>query len=267
MEVLFDLNKSVEENAGRYFEKAKKIKKKLKGALEALERSKKKLREWEKEEKEFLKKEQLRKEKKEREEKEKEKKKKKKYQKFHWFFSSEGFLCLGGKDATSNERIIKKQTSKGDLVFHTELAGAPFFVVKGGEKAGEKTLKECAQVTACYSKAWKWGLRSVAVYCVKPEQVSKKARAGEYLTKGSFMIYGKRKYFYPSLEYCLGLKKGEIIGGAPTAVKKKTNNFVVLVPGKEKKSDLAKKIKAKLKGGDLEEIMRFLPSGGGEIKK
>ena len=34
------------------------------------------------------------------------------YEKFHWFFSSEDFLCIGGKDATSNEIIIKKHTEK-----------------------------------------------------------------------------------------------------------------------------------------------------------
>jgi hypothetical protein len=30
---------------------------------------------------------------------------------------------------------------------------------------------------------------------------------------------------------------------------------------------MAKKIKAKLKGGDLDEIIKFLPAGGAEIKK
>ena len=30
---------------------------------------------------------------------------------------------------------------------------------------------------------------------------------------------------------------------------------------------LAEKIKAKLKGGDLDDIIKFLPAGGGEIKK
>ena len=47
------------------------------------------------------------------------------YEKFHWFFSSEGFLCVGGKDATSNEVIIKKHLEKNDLVLHTDMAGSP----------------------------------------------------------------------------------------------------------------------------------------------
>ena len=36
---------------------------------------------------------------------------KKPYMKFRWFISSDGFLCLGGRDATSNEIIIKKTSA------------------------------------------------------------------------------------------------------------------------------------------------------------
>ena len=43
MEIEINLNKSVDENAGDYFELAKKAKKKLEGAKKALEESKKKL--------------------------------------------------------------------------------------------------------------------------------------------------------------------------------------------------------------------------------
>ena len=57
MEIEIDLNKSVEENAGIYFEKAKKLKKKLKGAGEALAESKKKLDKLMKEEEKFFEKE------------------------------------------------------------------------------------------------------------------------------------------------------------------------------------------------------------------
>ena len=34
------------------------------------------------------------------------------FEKFHWFYTSEGFLCIGGRDSTSNEIIIKKHTDK-----------------------------------------------------------------------------------------------------------------------------------------------------------
>tara|TARA_Y100000310_G_C20669049_1_gene809233 strand:+ start:455 stop:1234 length:780 start_codon:yes stop_codon:yes gene_type:complete len=259
MEVEIDLKKSLEENAGIYFDKAKKAKKKLKGAAEAIEQTKKQLAKLEKEESKFLKEEEKKEVKKVR--------KKEWYEKFHWFISSEGFLCIGGKDATSNEIIIKKHTEKSDLVFHTEMPGSPFFIVKNGVEAGEITLKETAQATAVYSRAWKRGLGTAEVYSIKPEQVSKTAQSGEYLTKGSFMIYGKRTYFRPKMEYAIGLVEDEIISGPLSAVEKKTKKFVVVVIGKYKKSDLAKKIKHKLKGGDVDDIVKFLPTGGAEMRK
>jgi len=56
------------------------------------------------------------------------------------------------------------------------------------------------------------------------------------------------------------LKDGKIIGGPINAIKKHAEKFVTLEVGKEKKSDVAKKIKFILKG-DLDDIMKFLPSG------
>lgn len=261
MEIEFDLNKSVEENAGTYFNLAKKAKKKLKGAKEALERSRKELEKLKQQEDKFLQEYEQKQQKKVNE------RKQEWYERFHWFFSSEDFLCIGGKDATSNEMVIKKHLDKEDLVLHTDMAGSPFFVIKDGQKASEKTIQEAAQAVAAYSKAWKLGHGTADVFYVYPEQVSKEAQPGEFMAKGSFMIRGKTNYLHPKLEYSIGLIDGQVIGGPLTAVKKRTDNFIIVIPGSEKKSSLAKKIKAKLKGGELDEIIKFLPAGGGEIKK
>ena len=259
MEIEIDLNKSVDENAGRYFDIAKKSRKKVEGARKAIEESRKKLEQLQKEEDKFREQEEVKRQKKER--------KQEWYEKFHWFISSEGYLCIGGKDATSNEVAIKKHVDKDDLIFHTDMAGSPFFIVKSGQKAGEKTLQEAANATAVYSRAWKLGHGSAAVFYVKPEQVSKEAQAGEYMTKGSFMIRGKTTYVPIRMEYALGLIGEQIIGGPVEAVASRTDNYVVIIPGKDKKSDLAKKVRHKLKGGELDEVMKFLPTGEGEIRK
>ncbi len=259
MEIEFDLTKSVEENAGKYFEAAKKAKKKLEGAKVALAETRKKLDLLLKQESKFLEEEAQKSIKKE--------KKREWYEKFHWFISSEGFLCLGGKDATSNELVIKKHTDKNDLVLHTDMAGSPFFVIKNGQAAGEETIKEAAQAVAVYSRAWKLSHTSADVFYVKPEQVTKEARPGEYIPKGSFMIYGKTQYLHPKLEYAIGLVDETIIGGPRSAIEKQTKNFMSVIPGKENKGAMAKKIKHKLKGGDLDEITKFLPAGGAEIKR
>jgi len=263
MEIEFDLKKGVDENAGHYFDLAKKAKKKLEGAKDALQKSAKDLEKLRKDEKKFLVEEEKKQIRKQR--------KKEWYEKFHWFISSEGYLCIGGKDATSNEVIIKKHAEKGDIVLHTDMAGSPFFVVKNGEEATEKTIEEAAEVVAAYSRAWKLGHSTADVFHVRPEQVTKEAKSGESLQKGSFMIYGKTEYHHPRLQFAIGLVKDdkgeEVIGGPISAVKAKTSNFIKVIPGREKKSALAKKIKSKLKGGHLDDIIKFLPAGGGQLKK
>ncbi|MEK6899602.1 MAG: NFACT RNA binding domain-containing protein, partial [Nanoarchaeota archaeon] len=249
MEIEFNLNKSIEENAGKYFDASKKSKKKLEGAKNALKETEKRLELLLKQESHFMEEAAQKQAKKER--------KKEWYEKFHWFISSEGFLCIGGKDSTSNEMIIKKHMEKNDLVLHTDMAGSPFFLIKNGQEAGENTLKEASQAVAVYSRAWKLGHGTADVFYVKPEQVSKEAKPGEFIGKGSFMIYGKTQYLRPSLEYAIGLVNEEIIGGPRSAVEKQTKNFVIVAPGRETKSPLAKKIKNKLKGGALDDIIKF----------
>lgn len=259
MEIEFDLNKSVDENAGTYFNKAKKAKAKLEGAKKALKDSEAKLAKLMTEEDKFV-----------EEEQEKEAKRNRKrewYEKFHWFISSEGFLCIGGRDASSNEIVVKKHTDKNDLVFHTDISGSPFFVIKDGQNAGEITRAEAAQATAVYSRAWKLGHGTAEVFYVNPEQVSKDAQPGEFLAKGSFMIKGKTNYLKPKLEYAIALVNNEIIGGPVEAIKSHSKKFVLIISGRNKKSALAKKIKAKLGGGDLDDIIKFIPSGGAEIGK
>ncbi len=257
--VVLDMDKSIEENASDYFDKAKKIKKKIEGAKEALAKSLEKFDKLEKKQQK-LDKEEIKEEKIER--------KKEWYEKFRWFYSSEGFLCIGGRDATTNEIIVKKHMDKDDVVFHTDMAGSPFFIVKTeGKKVGKATLEEVAQATAAYSRAWKVGLTTTDVFHVKPEQVSKEAESGEYMAKGSFMIRGKTTYIHPDIKIAVGIKDGQIIGGPVTAIGKNSDKFVVVVQGKDKASDVAKKIKKELDGGDLDEIIRFLPAGGARLQR
>ena len=259
MDLEIDLTKSVEENAGIYYDLAKKHKRKLEGAKKALAESQAKLHQLLKQEQQFQEQELQKKSKVER--------KKEWYDKFHWFISSEGFLCIGGKDATSNEIIIKKHMENDDLVFHTEMSGSPFFLIKNGASCGNITKEETAQAVAVYSRAWKLQHTTVEVLYVLPEQVSKTPKAGEFLTKGSFIINGTVTHLYPKLEYAIGITEERIIGGPVNAIKSKTSNYLIVIPGAEKKSDLAKKIKAKLKAGELDDIISFLPAGGGEIRK
>lgn len=263
MRIILNINKSLEENAEAYFERAKKAKKKAETIKHVLARFEKELQELEKNKEKEMQQMLLEEEKK----KQKSLQEKKWYEKFHWFYSSEGFLCIGGRDATSNDIVIKKHTEKNDVVFHTDAPGSPFFVVKTeGKKVGEQTVNEVAQATASYSKAWKSGVSAIEVFYVGPEQITKEAKPGEFMARGSFMVYGKRNYVRAELKLAVGIKDNQVIGGPVDAVSKQAEKYVLVIQGDERTSDVAKKIQWKI-SGDIDDIIKFLPAGGCSLQK
>ncbi len=254
MHLTLYLDKSLEENAGLYYDRAKKLKKKIERAKAVIAGIKQKIILLEGEKKQ--------------EKKQKVIRQKDWYEKFHWFLTSSGFFVIGGRDATTNELVIKKHTEKNDLVFHTEMAGSPFFVLKTeGRQPDEQSITETARATACYSRAWKMGMSMAEVFYVKPEQVSKTAESGEYIARGSFVIRGKKEHkVITQLEVAIGKKDDRVIGGPVSAIAAQTRDYVVVMQGKDKQSDVAKKI-AKRFSVEIDEVTPFLPGGGVEVKK
>lgn len=250
MKLVIDVRKSLEKNAEDYFELAKRAKKKMQGANDAIKLMEKKLNE--------LKPVNIVK---------KVRRERQWFEKFHWFYSSEGFLCIGGRDSTTNEIIVKKHAKDDDYLFHTDAPGSPFFlIIKETKTPGPKTIEEVGQATAGYSKAWKLGLSGAEVFWVKGDQVSKQANAGEFIAKGAFMVRGKRNYLNPEIKLAIGIKDGVAIGGPISAIKNVCDKYVVVVPGDAKKSDVAKKIQ-KIIGGELDDIISALPGEAKLVKE
>ncbi len=202
------------------------------------------------------------------------------YQKFRWFRSSGGFLVVGGRDATSNEVLIKKHTEKNDLVFHTEVAGSPFVVIKAcGKKVDKKTIDETAQFTASYSRAWKQGVGALDVFYTTPDNVTKKTPSGEYMGHGSFMVYGKKSWVKAELRMAVGFYESRFLCGPVASVASKTSKYVLFGPGTTPAAEIAKKIKAEifqmsnkdeqelLRKESTENIQKSVPFGFGEILK
>ncbi|EEB74457.1 ribosome rescue protein RqcH [Thermococcus sp. AM4] len=260
------LNKSIGENAELYYEKAKKFRHKYEGALKAYEDTKRKLDEVEK-----LIEEEMRKE---LNVKRIERRKKKWFEKFRWFVSSEGFLVLAGKDASTNEVLIKKHMTENDLYCHADVYGAPHVVIKDGQKAGERTIFEACQFAVSMSRAWSQGLYGADAYWAYPNQVTKQAPSGEYLGKGAFMVYGKRNWLRGlPLKLAVGVINydGEdyVVCAPVDAIKAHTNRYIVIRPGRLKKGELVKKIRGILEKWGYkvreEDLNAILPPGGGEI--
>ena len=259
MEISIDINKTINGNAATYFENAKKAKRKIEGARKTITDTKTKLDALKSKKEEFMKKE----EEKEKKEAERKAVRHEWYEKFRWFISSDGFLVIGGRDATTNEILVKKHVDKEEIVFHTDAPGSPFVVIKGA--ASDVSKEEAAIFCASYSKAWKIGVSSAEVYSVEGEQVTKESMSGEYMQKGAFMVYGERTYYNPKLELAVGSYEKKVMAGPLSAIKKHCEKFVVITQGDEKISDMAKKIQ-KMIDCDLDEIIRAIPAGS-MIKK
>lgn len=123
------------------------------------------------------------------------------FEKFFWFISSENYLVIGGRDAQQNEMIVKRYMRPGDVYVHADLHGASSVIVKNhlqNEPIPPKTLNEAGTMAICYSQAWDAKVVTSA-WWVYPDQVSKAAPTGEYLTIGAFMIRGKKNYLPLSL--------------------------------------------------------------------
>ena len=169
------------------------------------------------------------------------------YEKFRWFNSTEGFLVVAGKDAVSNEVLVKKHAEPADIVFHAEIIGAPFVVVKtGGKEPGEQTLREAGEFAVSFSRAWRENMGSADVYWVNPDQLSKSGPSGESVPHGGFVVIGKRNWMRNvPLRLSIGIMTNDevnFVGGPVEAVKAKTKTFAVICPGDAKGKEFLKQI-------------------------
>ncbi len=198
------------------------------------------------------------------------------YEQFRYFYTSDSFLIVAGKDTDTNEKLIKKYCKRSDIVLHAHIPGSPFGVIRSeGKEITKQAIEEAAQFVACYSRFWISKLGIADVYWVKPEQVSKTAKG--HIKKGSFMIYGKRNFLRVELKILIGVNEDFEVVKYPANSLKKPKNFVVIVPGEKEGKELAELIKLKLtekakkedKNKILEinpdEFLRIVPYGKGDL--
>jgi hypothetical protein len=270
------------ENAAEFYDRGKKVKQKATGAMDALVDSRRKLAEIENRirEAETVR---LSKPAEALEEMVKRKVQSKEwFEKFRWFTSSDGFLVVAGKDAVSNEVLVKKHVGKDEAVFHADVTGAPFVVVKTeGKPPSEQALHEASEFAAAFSRGWREGMGSVDVYWVKPDQLSKTGPSGEYVAHGAFAVVGKRNWMRGvPLKVALGVVlNGELsfVGGPMDAVKAKTNIYVSLIPGDVMGKEILKQVlhslavklpkeqRDKVAKASVELIREFVPYTKGRI--
>ena len=256
--VLIYVHENIEANCGHYYDEIKKYKRKINGAIAAM-----KTVQPQKQRKvaQFV------------------RPKKKWYHRFRWFYTSDNTLVVGGKDAGQNEELVKKYLEGKDTFVHADVFGASVVIVKGQTNEWD----EVAAFAASYSGAWRSGHFFVDVYAARPDQVSKTTESGEYVSRGSFIVRGERQWFK---EVPLGIMIGlelkpvtQIIGGPKTAISKRTELAITLVPGTYEPNDVAKKVvkilRERMSPADAsslkfalnaEAIAAFVPPGGSDLE-
>jgi hypothetical protein len=196
------------------------------------------------------------------------------YEKFRWFFTTGGKLAIGGRDAQTNTTLIRRHLQDGDTVYHADLFGSPFFVLKGGKEQTADEVREVAKATATFSSAWKTGLGAADAYWVAPEQVGLAGPSGESLAHGSFAINGKKNFVTKNtVEVAIGIdKEGRIVSGPEESIMRVAKGHVTLIPSREKPSDTAKRVLHELQpyanaqiSLGVDDVLRMLPAGGGKI--
>ncbi len=202
------------------------------------------------------------------------------YERYRWFFTTDGYLTVGGRDAASNSAVVRKHLDKDDKIFHGDIFGSPFFILKDAKLAPDTSMNEIAHATVCFSRAWREGLYGVSAYWIHPDQVKKSAPSGEFLPKGSFTIEGQRNFIKSeTLRLAVGIIKQDddyvLTCGPPESIKKYSTLYAIIEPHGSEMAETAKKIRIEFskleeqiaKNIPIDDYVRALPAGKSQIIK
>lgn len=198
------------------------------------------------------------------------------FERYRWFISSEGGVVVAGRDASSNDQIVKRHLKEGDIYVHADLHGAASVIVKhpapGSPPLGETTYREAGQWAVVFSKAWRAGLASASAFWVPHDQVSKAGTSGEFVARGAWVIHGT-KHVMRDLPTELALGRidyeGENLWTAapPEALRRRGTVLVVLTPGPERERSEREAELVRELGIDRPRLQSLLPAGGISVRR
>jgi len=249
--ILIDKKKSLEANASSYFDKSKEMDRKAERTREVIaskpvSKPKKKIIknknvEW--------------------------------FERFRWFITTDGEVAVAGKDARSNEQVVKKYLKTNDRYAHADIHGAPSVVVKNvnGVQPSEQSMLEACNFSLSYSKAWGARVSGGHSFWVDNDKVSKTPNTGEFLAKGAFIIRGKRNWNRNlELNVAIGLisydGNPKFMGGPISSIEKLADKYVIFRPGFTERKIVIRKLSEAF-SAESTDIERLLPSGGFDLVK
>ncbi|MFA5312924.1 MAG: ribosome rescue protein RqcH, partial [Methanomassiliicoccales archaeon] len=258
-DVRLNYKASLEENADLLFSEGKELKEKLRGAEAAMAETEKRISERE-----------MHCDEQRRSAKAKVRPTKQFwFESYRWFVTAKGRLVLGGRDARSNEQVVKKHLGQSDRYAHADVHGAASVIIKDGTNADEDEMRDVCIFALSNSKAWTAGVSEGSAYWVVPDQVSKTPVAGEFVPRGGFIIRGKRNYnHHLPLRLAIGEMAYEgtrkVMSSPEATMRASSAKFVVIEPGDMERGK-ASSLLSKAFEVPEEEIARILPPGNVRI--
>ena len=282
VEIWISVEKSAQLNAQVYFSKAKKVKDKSEGAREALIETERLLKKAKKSESKKKDSNQVTAMK---------RSKRFWFERHRWSIIDGLHLFVGGKDAKSNDALIKKHMKKDDLYFHADLHGAascisklkigfepdqnpPPYLPKGvqayricdsmeNNEFSADAINQSANMALIWSRGWTGGGGAGTTFWVKPGQVSKTAETGEFVGKGAFIVRGDRNWIKDlEMKMAIGLicinGVPLLFGGTNKIVSSLCSRWAEIQPSRNKKEVLANQI-SKHTGLLTDDILPILP--------
>jgi predicted ribosome quality control (RQC) complex YloA/Tae2 family protein len=287
--VWISVENSAQLNAQVYYAKAKKVKDKSEGAREALIETKKLLKRAEKTESKRQESNQVTVIK---------RAKRFWFERHRWTIIDGMHLFVGGRDAKSNDTLIKKHMKKEDLYFHADLHGAascisklkigfeidsnpPPYLPSGiqsyricdsmeNSEFSNEAINQSANMALIWSRGWTGGGGAGTTFWVKPGQVSKTAETGEFVAKGAFIVRGNRNWIKGlEMKMAIGLicinGVPLLLGGTNEIVSTLCPRWAEIQPSRNKKDVFANLI-SKHSGLTTDDILPILP-GPCELKE
>lgn len=122
------------------------------------------------------------------------------FEKFYWFVSSDGYLCLAGRDDSQTDMIYFRHFNDNDFYVSADMEGSLKVFIKNpfkGEDIPPSTLMQAGIFAVSSSSAWN-SKAIVSAWVVNGTQVSKKDFDDTLIGRGAFNIRGKKEYLPPA---------------------------------------------------------------------
>lgn len=121
------------------------------------------------------------------------------FEKFFWFVSSEGYLCLAGRDNSQIDMIYYRHFNDNDFFVSSDIEGSLKVFIKNpfkGESIPPSTLMQAGIFSISASSAWN-GKVTTSAWVLHGTDISKKDFDGSLISSGNFNYKNKKSYLPP----------------------------------------------------------------------